>query len=187
MNKFSQIESKLWDLMNEHGLIADGWCIKWNDRFTRAIGRCDYTNKTIQLSTKFASVNTVEVMHLTSIHEVSHALNPGDGHGRKWRNTCIQLGGTGKRLNDIADDHGQHVASRKRVIKQVAFAKSVTGSMVEIKKGDKVFAKVGRIGKDIKPNAVFQEYRPRNSKYPFIIKLDCGTTYKMQQSQFIAI
>jgi len=48
-------------------------------------------------STHWAKVNTDDSVWDTALHEMSHALNPFDGHGPKWKRTFISLGGNGNR------------------------------------------------------------------------------------------
>ena len=39
-----------------------------------------------------------EEIYKVLLHEIAHALNPDDGHGQKWRDTCLILGGDGEQF-----------------------------------------------------------------------------------------
>lgn len=74
----------------------EGWTLTFNRR-VRALGLCDYSKKEVQISTCFMATNTLEEMIDTIIHEIAHALCPGENHGKVWRETFISLGGDGQR------------------------------------------------------------------------------------------
>jgi hypothetical protein len=82
------------------GLKAQGWRYKIVWLPHSITGACEYTSRTI-----FVSTNNIPdegfVPYLTDVtaHELSHALcGPEQGHGEMWRSTCIELGGSGDRL-----------------------------------------------------------------------------------------
>ncbi len=83
--------------LDKHGLTD------WNIRISRAVrrlGSCNYPKKTISLSYFFISVGTQTSIINTILHEIAHALCPGDGHGTKWRMKAIEIGCDGKRCAD---------------------------------------------------------------------------------------
>ncbi len=72
----------------------------WTIRISKAVkklGSCNYEKKTISLSSYFISSGTETTVLNTILHEIAHALCPGDGHGEIWRNKAIELGCDGKR------------------------------------------------------------------------------------------
>jgi len=73
------------------------WSIKKNHTKT-SLGICDHGKKTIFISTYFMrgpSCNYSRVKD-TIIHEIAHALTPGQNHNMIWKKQCIALGGSGK-------------------------------------------------------------------------------------------
>ncbi|QIN94173.1 SprT-like protease [Streptomyces phage Wakanda] len=84
-------------LMMEHGLY--GWNFKW-DRAARRFGQCDYSKATISMSRKLTVQRTEDAVRNTMLHEIAHALTPGDGHGPKWRAKALAIGCNGKRCSD---------------------------------------------------------------------------------------
>jgi predicted SprT family Zn-dependent metalloprotease len=74
--------------------------IDWNIKISKAVkrlGSCHYSKKTISLSSNFIEIGTETSILNTILHEIAHALCPGDGHGEKWKTKAIQLGCDGKR------------------------------------------------------------------------------------------
>lgn len=76
-------------LLNAYGLTD--WKAK-SSRMVRCFGWCDYSKKTIALSKALVELNTKEEVAKTIIHELAHALTPGDHHGKKWVAMCERLG-----------------------------------------------------------------------------------------------
>jgi predicted SprT family Zn-dependent metalloprotease len=76
-------------LMQQHGL-AD-WMFRF-DHARRRFGSCRYGRKIITLSKHLTFLNAEEQVRDTILHEIAHALTPGNGHGRKWKATCIRIG-----------------------------------------------------------------------------------------------
>lgn len=64
-------------------------------RMDDKVGLCNYRKKTLFLSTVFlrgANCNYNKVRK-SLIHEIAHALCPGNGHDEVWKRTCQKLGG----------------------------------------------------------------------------------------------
>ncbi len=98
-----------------------GWKVKINNRLTRALGRCCYTTKTIELQGRYVKDNTVEQVTDTILHEIAHALaGPRAGHGMEWKMWAVRVGATPQATVDCA------TINYKRKY-QLAFVKSVDG------------------------------------------------------------
>jgi predicted SprT family Zn-dependent metalloprotease len=76
-------------LMDQHGL-AD-WSLAF-DRSARRFGVCSPSRKLISLSRKLVLLNSEAEVRDTILHEIAHALTPGDGHGKAWKAMCIRIG-----------------------------------------------------------------------------------------------
>lgn len=76
-------------LMRQHGLV--GWSFAF-DHAKRRFGACWPTLRRISLSRTLTFLNPVEQVRETVLHEIAHALSPGDGHGLKWRAACRAIG-----------------------------------------------------------------------------------------------
>lgn len=76
-------------LLAQHGLT--GWTFSY-DHARRRFGRCDYTHKRITLSKPLTFLNPLDEVRDTVLHEIAHALTPGDHHGPRWRAMCRQIG-----------------------------------------------------------------------------------------------
>lgn len=76
-------------LMNQHGL--GDWSFAF-DHARRRFGRCDYTHRRITLSRPLTFLNPLEEVRDTILHEIAHALAPGDHHGPRWRAMCLRIG-----------------------------------------------------------------------------------------------
>lgn len=78
-----------------HALLAEHGLHDWRfafDRARRRLGSCRPADRTITLSAPLAQLNDAAVIHDTLLHEIAHALTPGDGHGARWRAACRRLG-----------------------------------------------------------------------------------------------
>lgn len=76
-------------LMDQHGL--QHWRFAF-DRAAARFGSCAVSKLTITLSWKLTMLNDVEQVRDTLLHEIAHALAPGDGHGGKWKTACRKIG-----------------------------------------------------------------------------------------------
>ena len=77
------------DLLRQHGL--HGWSFRF-DHARRRFGACRYKQKTITLSRYLTFLNCEAQVRDTILHEIAHALTPGDGHGAKWKRKCREIG-----------------------------------------------------------------------------------------------
>lgn len=86
-----QAEKLVKELMDQHGLIKDGWKFDWLKHSSIA-GLCNYTKKEINLSLELTMLNTESEVRDTIVHEIAHALTPNEGHGKKWKAKCVEIG-----------------------------------------------------------------------------------------------
>ncbi|HEY8747772.1 MAG TPA: SprT-like domain-containing protein [Tepidisphaeraceae bacterium] len=87
-------------LMGLHGLW--GWTFRF-DHARRRFGCCRYRAKAISLSRWLVLLNTPDQVRDTLLHEIAHALTPGDGHGAKWKRKCAEIGA--KPVRCYSDKH----------------------------------------------------------------------------------
>jgi len=84
------VESFAWNSLQECGL--DDWSFAWNNR-KKSLGICDYATRTISVSEfNFGRLKDKRKVLDTVLHEIAHALTPGDGHGNRWKQTCVTVG-----------------------------------------------------------------------------------------------
>ncbi len=76
-------------LMHAHGL--HDWTFRF-DHAKRRFGSCSSRKRVITLSKSLTTLNSIVEVRDTILHEIAHALTPGDGHGEKWKNACVQVG-----------------------------------------------------------------------------------------------
>jgi predicted SprT family Zn-dependent metalloprotease len=81
-------------LMRDHGLA--GWGFRF-DRARRRFGSCRSTERVITLSRPLVILNSADQVRDTILHEIAHALSPGDGHGSVWRQKCREIGAAPRR------------------------------------------------------------------------------------------
>lgn len=136
-NKLIEIQNYIIQRLqhNEFGvnLLEAGWKPSFNKRLTRAIGRCHYSKKLIEISLHFAPTLTEKEWKDVVNHEIAHALTPRAGHGPEWKRAAIILGADpspkktleeqpkGKYVVAILNKNGQYEAiqyrNRKRQLK----------------------------------------------------------------------
>jgi len=84
------------ELMRRHGLFDAGWRFRF-DHARRRFGCCHYGSKAISLSRPLTLLNGEAEVCDTLLHEIAHALCPGDGHGRRRRAKGRDLGAKPRR------------------------------------------------------------------------------------------
>lgn len=77
------------EAMAAHGLSQ--WEFVY-DHARRRFGSCQPGRRRITLSKHLTFLNNRDAVRETVLHEIAHALTPGDGHGPKWRAKCVELG-----------------------------------------------------------------------------------------------
>lgn len=68
---------------------------KWDNAKCR-FGQCNHYKKEISLSKKLVKINSEERVKDTILHEIAHALTPGNNHNKIWKAKCLSLGGNGE-------------------------------------------------------------------------------------------
>lgn len=81
-------------LMDKYNLRSQGWSYGWSRAF-KILGQCDYRRKELRFSRYWTQRHTVEEFTDTVLHEIAHALTPGDDHGKRWKAVAIRIGGSG--------------------------------------------------------------------------------------------
>lgn len=111
-------------LLDRHGLAADGWTFRWNTS-KRKFGLCRYNKKTIELSSILSEHQTQDQIYDTLIHEVAHALTPGNGHGALWKKMAEKLGIKPSRLGSMTDE------SREKMKEHAPWAMMFRGKIIK--------------------------------------------------------
>jgi len=84
------------DLMSVHNLV--GWkCVVGSAK--NILGKCIPSRKTIRLSKHLLNNSPLKTIKNTILHEIAHALTPGQKHNDTWKQKAIQIGCDGKRCS----------------------------------------------------------------------------------------
>lgn len=99
-------------LMQEHGVIDQGWDFQWSNgkrrmgeasirqKRDRKTGKTT-TVKTIRLSKHLVAMNPEPIVRDVILHEIAHALaGLENGHNHIWRAACKKVGAKPQRLAD---------------------------------------------------------------------------------------
>lgn len=93
----SEVRSLANTLMQKHGLRF--WTFAFNNR-TTSLGLCDYTSRKIYYSRVYLDLDAEQIAD-TILHEIAHALTPGNGHGYLWKKKCTEIGCKPERLANV--------------------------------------------------------------------------------------
>lgn len=99
--EISQATTLANELMNNHNLTH--WKLEWIVS-RRMLGRCIHYRKVIQLSYTLVKIVSDDKVKDTILHEIAHALTPGEGHNKKWRAKALEIGCDGKRCYSLTDE-----------------------------------------------------------------------------------
>ncbi len=83
--------------LNSNGLFD--WDIRISKAF-KTLGSCNHTKKIISLSIHHVGNSAEADILNTILHEIAHALTPGDHHGKEWKKKALELGCDGKRCGE---------------------------------------------------------------------------------------
>lgn len=97
--KLKDAKALALSLMASNGLDMKDWWFAF-DHARRRFGSCSWTMRKITLSRHLVLLNDELEVAQTILHEIAHALTPGDGHGRAWAAKCVELGITPARCYD---------------------------------------------------------------------------------------
>jgi predicted SprT family Zn-dependent metalloprotease len=106
-------------LMEQHGLLNNGWTFDW-DRSKRRAGCCHHTHKKITLSESITQLNDDNFVRDTLLHEIAHALAGFSAHhGYQWQFMCRKIGCEPERLHSGVVEKPQFVGTCPNCRKQV--------------------------------------------------------------------
>lgn len=122
--RFAQARAVIVSLMDETGLLAQGWTFRWDNGRNR-YGACKYGPKQITLSKYLVALNPEEMTEEVARHEVAHALTPlvpvrrngrivqykSQGHGPAWKANARRLGIAGDRCHSGETVQGRYVGT----------------------------------------------------------------------------
>jgi predicted SprT family Zn-dependent metalloprotease len=96
MRNLNNYINKWYDMLFEIGIVCPEDKITWtvNKRLRKCFGKCIYENGEfeIQISDMMLDENTPESsLDHVGIHEILHAVCPGEGHSGEWRYLANQV------------------------------------------------------------------------------------------------
>ena len=85
-------------LLDLYGLSGARWKAVINNRLTRCLGRCHYGRKRIEIGRPYLKYKLTDFKQVlnTIKHEIAHALMPGYGHSRMWKEMARLIGSDGE-------------------------------------------------------------------------------------------
>lgn len=102
--KINEVTTLARQLMEQHGV---GHLKLTVNGTKRALGQCYRYGNTpteIRLSKHWMSHLSEDKVRDTILHEIAHALTPGDGHGYRWKAMCRKIGANPNRTADLPRD-----------------------------------------------------------------------------------
>jgi len=83
-----ELDTFLTEKFKQH---IPNWVFKW-DNAAQRYGICRYAGRRISVSLPRARVNTIERTKRTILHEIAHALTPGQKHNKVWKQKAREIG-----------------------------------------------------------------------------------------------
>jgi predicted SprT family Zn-dependent metalloprotease len=97
----AEARSLALSLIAEHGL--SDWHFAFNRR-RLTFGLCDYSHRTVYLSSVLTELNDEAQVRDTILHEIAHALaGHKAGHGPTWKEVAAKVGAKPQRCFDTAE------------------------------------------------------------------------------------
>ena len=90
-------------ILTSEGLCDTGWKIVIDEHPTVRGVACRIKKREIGVSAWLVENNSWAQIFNILVHEIAHALCPGHNHDKVWKQTCLRLGGTGKRCWNKSD------------------------------------------------------------------------------------
>jgi len=115
-------------LMKKHNLTNLGWSFRF-DKATKRFGCCNYTRREISLSKGLVESNSWNQVKDTILHEIAHALTPGEQHSYAWKQKAIEIGCNGERCyssNEVNDCVTKYLYECKGCKKQSSLSRMVS-------------------------------------------------------------
>lgn len=99
VKKLIQVQALGVKLMDEHGLLEQGWKFELDTTKMR-IGSCSHRKKRITVSMWYLEKSSDAEILDTILHEIAHALLPEgvEDHGWEWKDMALRVGATPERL-----------------------------------------------------------------------------------------
>ena len=117
--KLELAEKMVNEKIAEYGLT--GYYFQWSNT-KNVFGDHNSFFKRIRLSKPLTLINDEDKVKLTVLHEIAHALTPGQNHNETWKAKCIEIGGDGKRCktdaNFIEPKYGVKCNNCKKIVKK---------------------------------------------------------------------
>ena len=98
------------DLMSKHSEL-DLWRFSF-ENYKKSFGRCNYTTRTISISSYLCDSMTNIAIKDTLIHEIAHALTRGHGHDNVWKSVCLEVGAMPERYGKINDNIKEQIEKK---------------------------------------------------------------------------
>lgn len=119
--ELQQAKTMALELMEQHGLIADGWTFEWDFKVKRW-GICRHSNKTIGLTIEPVLANDESSARDTILHEIAHALvGHGAGHGKLWKDKCREIGARPERLVNFKYTKRYHTKTKRNAVTVIPY------------------------------------------------------------------
>ncbi len=88
--KIKKLTQTAKELLQQHDLSR--WRCALKSNTGSLIGGCKYSSRLIFINRFYAEHNREEYVIDTLLHELAHALTPGNGHNKVWKKVALELG-----------------------------------------------------------------------------------------------